>query len=144
MKLNDYKGYEIHVPTSGGKAGKGHNLTSTIQIRLDSMIKKQIRFDLASMDSRARAIDSAKRWITANPPQGKAVAIPLKPSTVYNSDPALILAVRNARSRAIETKLARMAYCDSFELPTDADYNNAVQDIESYEAVLKNAGVTFE
>ena len=32
MKIADYQGYEIHVPTSGGKAGKGHQKTSSIQV----------------------------------------------------------------------------------------------------------------
>ena len=29
----EYKGYQIYTPTSGGKAGKGYNKTSTLQVR---------------------------------------------------------------------------------------------------------------
>ncbi len=70
MKLTDYKGYSIHVPTSGGKAGKGRNRTSTIQIcKTDGgrVIVKQIRFVLYEPDSRINAMQKAKDFILANP-----------------------------------------------------------------------------
>jgi hypothetical protein len=36
--------FELHVPTSGGKAGAGRNLTSNVQVRKNCMIVKQFRF----------------------------------------------------------------------------------------------------
>jgi hypothetical protein len=75
MKLCDKGGYEIHVPTSGGKAGTGHNLTSTIQVRHDGLIVKQIRFSMTAESSRRKAVQKAKDWINANPLQPKFPAI---------------------------------------------------------------------
>lgn len=46
----DYKGYEIALSNSaGGKAGRGHNVTATVQVREpfndeSYLLKKQIRF----------------------------------------------------------------------------------------------------
>lgn len=67
MKLCDYQGYEIHIPTSGGKAGTGKNETSTIQIRLGNCIAKAIRFSMINPEQRSRAIQKAKDWIAHNP-----------------------------------------------------------------------------
>ncbi len=67
MKITDYKGFEIHLPDSGGKAGKGHNVTSTIQVRTGSCIVKQFRFEMASRESRLAAIAKARAWAEAQP-----------------------------------------------------------------------------
>lgn len=63
MKVWEHRGYEFHVPTSGGKAGKGCNVTSTVQVRAGSQILKQFRFKVADVLSRARAIDKAKAFL---------------------------------------------------------------------------------
>ncbi len=47
-----HKGYEVWQPTSGGKAGKGHNKTTSIQIRRQLfsggyVIVKQFRYKVA-------------------------------------------------------------------------------------------------
>ena len=60
MKIADYKGYEIHLPTSGGKAGKGCAHTSTIQVRKDNIIQKQVRFIVADSEGRRAAIHKAR------------------------------------------------------------------------------------
>jgi hypothetical protein len=66
MKLADFQGYEIHLPTSGGKAGTGHNLTSTIQVRKENMVVKQIRFIVSDSESRKAAIAKAKAFCMSN------------------------------------------------------------------------------
>ena len=67
MRIQDYKGYELHIPTSGGKVGKGYNLTSNIQVRkrqgMRMRIEKQFRFIVKDSFSKARAISRAKKWI---------------------------------------------------------------------------------
>lgn len=63
MKIADYKGYEVHVPTSGGKAGTGCNQTSTVQVRLGCNIVKQFRFTVDSPDSRKTALRKARDFI---------------------------------------------------------------------------------
>lgn len=60
-------GYTLHIPTSGGKAGKGMNATGSIQVRKDSMIKKQFRFKTGDMNSKGRALLKANRWIASQP-----------------------------------------------------------------------------
>ena len=77
MKFDTYRGYSRHLPTSGGKAGKGRNKTSTVQIRtLDgSQIVKSIRYSVnEDRQSHVRQSDpleiallKAKAWIRANP-----------------------------------------------------------------------------
>ena len=67
MKVCDYKGYEIHLPTSGGKAGWGRNVTSTIQVRNGTSIVKQFRFTVADDLSVAKAKTSARLWINEHP-----------------------------------------------------------------------------
>jgi hypothetical protein len=62
MKLGELNGYEFHVPTSGGKAGKGCNRTSTIQLRMGNRIIKQFRFTLDDPASRTKAIRKAKAF----------------------------------------------------------------------------------
>lgn len=63
MKLATYKGFEIHLPTSGGKAGFGLNKTGSIQVRRDGFIVKQFRFDARNALSRRDAMKKAQRWI---------------------------------------------------------------------------------
>lgn len=53
--------FSVYMPTSGGKAGTGHNRTSTIQVRRDNMVVKQIRFNMA--DGALEAVRKAKAWI---------------------------------------------------------------------------------
>jgi len=61
MKVTDYKGYEVYMPTSGGKAGKGCNKTSTLQLRKNNCIVAQARFTVDDLASRARAIAKLKK-----------------------------------------------------------------------------------
>lgn len=61
-----YKGYEIHIPTSGGKAGKGFNKTSSLQVRKNSCIVKTFRFQTACTSCSTGAADAvrrAKAWV---------------------------------------------------------------------------------
>lgn len=62
MKIADCNGYEVHIPTSGGKAGTGFNKTSTIQVRLGNMIVKQFRFTMDSESSRRAAMRKAREY----------------------------------------------------------------------------------
>lgn len=66
-KIGEVGGFEAFIPTSGGKAGAGCALTSSIQLRRDNCIAKQFRFDLPSPLSRSKAIKRAKAWAIANP-----------------------------------------------------------------------------
>ena len=70
--MTSYKGYEIcdSNPT-GGKAGKGKNITATIQIRDHNMsggylLKKQIRYTINKSDDRKKAIKKAREYIDKN------------------------------------------------------------------------------
>lgn len=63
MKIGEYRGYEFHLPTSGGKAGKGHAKTSNIQVRKDSCILRQFRFRVDDPADRKRAADAAKKYV---------------------------------------------------------------------------------
>jgi hypothetical protein len=63
MKIGELNGFEFFLPTSGGKAGKGCNRTSTIQIRKHgTFILKQFRFIVSDAGSRAKAMAKAKRY----------------------------------------------------------------------------------
>lgn len=80
MKISELNGFEAHLPTSGGKAGKGRAKTGTIQVRQDSMIVKQFRFDWAEKNSRIKAIRAAKNYMkTTITPIADAVK-PIKPA----------------------------------------------------------------
>ena len=59
------KGIEIVMPTSGGKAGKGCNKTSSLQVRKDNMIVKQFRFTVNDPVSRKKAMDKARELFIA-------------------------------------------------------------------------------
>jgi len=63
MKIGELNGYTFHVPTSGGKAGKGCNVTSSLQVRKGYYVIKQFRFTLADADSRTKAIQKAKDFV---------------------------------------------------------------------------------
>lgn len=62
-----YKGYIIHKPDTGGKAGKGFNKTSTLQVRkpvLSGYLQKaKFRFLVGDAESETKAIENAKKWI---------------------------------------------------------------------------------
>lgn len=60
MKVDELNGHEFHLPTSGGKAGKGRNRTSTIQVRRGGVIVKQYRFPMDNEEKRKKAIQRAK------------------------------------------------------------------------------------
>ena len=62
MKIGELNGCEFHVPTSGGKAGRGCNRTSTIQVRRGRSILKQFRFAVSDSDSRIKAIRKARAF----------------------------------------------------------------------------------
>ena len=62
MLIAEMNGYECHLPTSGGKAGKGHQKTSTIQVRKDNRIVKQFRFTIDDNESRKAAVAKAKEF----------------------------------------------------------------------------------
>lgn len=62
MKISDYKGYEIHLPTSGGKAGKGCAVTSNVQLRQGNCIVKQFQFVVANPESQKLAAQKARAW----------------------------------------------------------------------------------
>jgi hypothetical protein len=64
MKVATFRnGMELHLPTSGGKAGRGHNATSTFQIRRGAQIVKQIRFTAGDAASRKAAYEKVKEFI---------------------------------------------------------------------------------
>lgn len=65
MKIYDYRGHELHLPTSGGKAGKGCNRTTSLQVRAEggNSILKQFRFDLTKPGARSAACFRARQWI---------------------------------------------------------------------------------
>lgn len=58
-----HRGYDIIIPASGGKAGKGRNVTGSVQVRKHDMILKQFRFKIASDESRERAQWKARVFI---------------------------------------------------------------------------------
>lgn len=69
MEPIPYKGYVIaEANKQGGKAGRGHNRTSTIQVRQplqgdNYLLKKQIRYTTDSAASKEGAIQTAKQHI---------------------------------------------------------------------------------
>lgn len=66
MIIGNLHGFEFHVPTSGGKAGRGRQKTSTIQVRRDGLIIKQFRFSVADQQTRLKAIVKAKKYVEEN------------------------------------------------------------------------------
>ena len=59
------KKYRIKLPIqSGGKAGKGHNKTSTIQVVYEGMMAvKQIRYTVRDHESKMAAIEKAIAYV---------------------------------------------------------------------------------
>ena len=68
----NYKGYEIRqAKSTGGKAGKGRNVTSSLQVIGSDLgyyftILKTVRYLVGSPTSLRQAYDKAKRWIDNN------------------------------------------------------------------------------
>lgn len=62
MKIQDYKGFEFHLPQSGGKAGKNRNLTTSLQVRRNSCIEKQFRFQADSRLGKNLALAKAEAY----------------------------------------------------------------------------------
>lgn len=56
--------YSFYLPQSGGKAGKGCNKTSSIQVFKDGWIRRHFRFALAN-DGAIEAVRQAKAWAQA-------------------------------------------------------------------------------
>lgn len=63
MKVADCGPYEIHLPTSGGKAGKGRALTCSLQVRRGGVVIKQFRFSVDDPQSRTAATQKAKDFM---------------------------------------------------------------------------------
>ena len=57
-----YRGFVLHIPLSGGKAGKGRNVTGSVQVREGGRIVKQFRFRSAEAKSRRSAMQKARLW----------------------------------------------------------------------------------
>jgi hypothetical protein len=64
MKYRTVGGYEIHLPTSGGKAGADLNKTSALQVRKDSCIVKQFKFAVGG-DGFRKALEKAMVFCNA-------------------------------------------------------------------------------
>ena len=63
MEIN---GYRFYISDSGGKAGKGENVTGSIQIRKGNVIAKQFCFRIGNKGSRDRALAQARAWARAS------------------------------------------------------------------------------
>jgi hypothetical protein len=68
----EYKGYTIkQASQTGGKAGKGNNKTSTIQVRQELkegyLLRKQIRYKVDDPEGMKNAVQKAKDWADDNP-----------------------------------------------------------------------------
>lgn len=66
MKIADILGYQLHIPTTGGKAGAGRNVTSSVQVRLENIILKNIRFKTTDFKSRSNAIQKARDFVISD------------------------------------------------------------------------------
>lgn len=69
MLIAELNGYEIHLPTSGGKAGKGYAETGTIQVRRSGCIVKQFRFTMDDKAGRVGALKKAKSYVSPKTPK---------------------------------------------------------------------------
>jgi hypothetical protein len=72
LAKNMYKGYLIgKAKDTGGKAGKGRNKTSTLQVFVLAGGRywkcKQFVFEVGNRESYQGAIDKAREWIDNNP-----------------------------------------------------------------------------
>lgn len=70
--MNDMtQSYHIQIANpTGGKAGKGKNKTSTVQVIDDTdtdnaFLVHSFRFKVGDMESRIRAFDKAEKWVAA-------------------------------------------------------------------------------
>jgi hypothetical protein len=59
VKMSGTNGFELFMPTSGGKAGKGRAKTSSLQVRRGGVIVKQFRFTCDDEASRRAAVAKA-------------------------------------------------------------------------------------
>ena len=71
--LGIYGGYQLaRSGTHGGKAGRGHNKTSTIQVREPAgdgyFLKTQFRYQTGNSRSESNAIMKARAWVDAQMP----------------------------------------------------------------------------
>jgi hypothetical protein len=66
VKIGEHESFEIFVPTSGGKAGKGLANTSNVQVRRNGVIVKQFRFKCDDEESRKAALRKAGAFIRSN------------------------------------------------------------------------------
>lgn len=62
MQIARYKNYTLHIPESGGKAGKGMNKTGTVQVRHGAFIVAQYRFNVGDAESKRAGIQKARKW----------------------------------------------------------------------------------
>lgn len=60
--------YEIRLARqTGGKAGKGRNQTSTVQVFCDGLLVKQFRFRVDNMAGYGRAKEKAEAYVKSQP-----------------------------------------------------------------------------
>jgi hypothetical protein len=66
ISASNGKEYTIRLARpSGGKAGKGHNKTSTVQVWYDNcMVVKQIRFTVREHETKMNAIEKAISYVS--------------------------------------------------------------------------------
>lgn len=57
------EGYELHQPMTGGKAGKGHNVTTTIQVRKHGSIVYQRRYKVGDKQCRDKILHELRLLI---------------------------------------------------------------------------------
>jgi hypothetical protein len=62
MLFTTVNGCELHIPTSGGKAGKGHNKTGSVQVRKGGQILKQFRFRVDDPNDKTWKLELATRF----------------------------------------------------------------------------------
>lgn len=62
----NYKNYEIvNAKPTGGKAGKGRNKTTTLQVFEGDLLKQQFRYPVDSEHGYSNALRKAKLWVDA-------------------------------------------------------------------------------
>lgn len=65
MILAERNGYVARLPETGGKAGKGQNKTSSLQVLKDNLIVKQFRFTMNNPESWKAAVAKANQFMDA-------------------------------------------------------------------------------
>lgn len=63
VKIGERNGFELFVPTSGGKAGKGLAKTGSVQVRRMGVIVKQFRFRCDDEGGRKGAVQKAAAYV---------------------------------------------------------------------------------